>query len=107
MKQAIIIHSMHEENTDGFFKKRLIYKLKYPKYVDLNGGELIFEYGVDNIEAIGDSAIFSLLPVAFWENVDIEITNDIEVSKSLPVPGRRTVYRGSNPGFQGAVRVGS
>ncbi|HSA30849.1 MAG TPA: hypothetical protein P5160_03515 [Candidatus Omnitrophota bacterium] len=83
MKKAIIIQRMRVEKEEGFFKTRVVFDLKVPKQVGLSSNTLIFEYDIDDVKANGDAAIFSLLPVAFWTNVDIVIGDAISRSPFL------------------------
>jgi len=83
VNQKIEILSMQEQGACGFFRKKVVFKLKYSKYIDLSGDDLIFEYSVDSINCIGDSAIFSLLPLAFWERADIVVSEKIPVSNAI------------------------
>ena len=76
----IEIKRMQVEPIEGFFKKRITFDLKFPKHIGLSSDKLILEYTIDDVRAIGDIAILSLLPVAYWENVDICLDKEIVFS---------------------------
>lgn len=79
----LIIQNMFVEGAEGFFKKRISFKLRYPRTADLSSDSLVFEYSVTDIEPIGDSAVFSLLPVAYWGLLDIQVSAEIPISDSI------------------------
>lgn len=59
-----------------------VFYLNYPKHADMRSEKLVFKYsaGKINEKNLIDAAVFSLAPIAYWENMDIVLAESMSIS---------------------------